>query len=81
MKRHVPGLSETARDSHSEFRTAYFSSGSMGRSIAGKPRSAFICCGSPFSNPSHLPALDRQPSLLHPKGDVEAGLVPAGFPL
>src|ERR1019366_479468 len=26
-------------------------------------------------------ALDRQPALLHAKGDVEAGLVPAGFSL
>src|ERR1019366_9098442 len=26
-------------------------------------------------------ALNRQPSLLHPEGDVEAGLVPAGFSL
>ena len=26
-------------------------------------------------------ALDRQPPLLHSKGDVEAGLVSAGFPL
>ena len=46
----IPHVIRTPR-----FRTAYFSSGSMARSIAGRRRSAFTCCGSPFLNPSLLP--------------------------
>ena len=46
----IPHVIRTPR-----FPTAYFSSGSMGRSIAGNLRSASICSGSPFSSPSHLP--------------------------
>ena len=63
------------------FPTVYFSSDSMGHSIAGKLRSAFICSGSLFLSLTVCRALDCQPTLLHAQSDVETGLVPARFSL
>ena len=79
MKHHVPGLPHTAHDSLSEVPDGMFLVRSMGRSIAGRPRNASICYGSLSLSLNRLPGVPRQPHLLHAKGDVEAGLVPAGF--
>ena len=81
MKRQVPGLSETARDSHSEVPDGMFLvrlDSAQHRWHAQKP---FYVLRLSVLEPERCRALHRQPPLLHPQGDVEAGLVPAGFPL
>ena len=82
MKRQVPGLAETARDSRPEIPDGSSSFASMAPSSAGTPTNRSTSSGSPFSSPGLLAGQSIVgSSLLHPKSDVEAGLVPAGLPL
>ncbi len=82
MKRQVRGLAETARDSRPEIPDGIFLvrvDGAQFRWHATKP---FYVLRLSIVEPS---SFARQPivgrSLLHAKGDVEAGLVPTRFPL
>ena len=82
MKRHVPGLSETARDSHSEVPDGIFLVRLDGAQHRWQAQKRFYVLRLSILEPKPFAGrVDRQPTLLHPKGDVEAGLVPAGFPL
>ena len=82
MKRQVPGLAETARDSRPEIPDGIFLvrvDGAQFRWHAHKP---FYVLRLSILEPAHSGrAAHRRSALLHAKGDVEAGLVPAGFSL
>ena len=54
MKRQVPGLAETARDSRPEIPDGSSSCGSMVPSSAGTPTNRSTSSDSPFSNPATL---------------------------
>jgi hypothetical protein len=82
MKRHVPGLSDTARDSQSEVPDGVFLVRLDGGQHRWQSQKRFyllrlsILEPKPFAGRSIVSRL-----LLHAEGDVEAGLVPAGFSL
>ncbi len=82
MKRQVPGLAETARDSRPEIPDGVFLvrvDGAQFRWHAHKP--FYILRLSIIEPRSSSRSAHRRSSLLHPEGDVEARLVPAGFSL
>ena len=82
MKRQVPGLAETARDSRPEIPDGIFLvrvDGAQFRWHAHKP--FYVLRLSILEPRDSGRAVHRRSSLLHPEGDVEARLVPAGFSL
>ena len=82
MKRQVPGLAETARDSRPEIPDGIFLvrvDGAQFRWHAHKP--FYVLRLSVTRAPHSGRAVHCRSSLLHAEGDVEAGLVPAGFSL
>ena len=82
MKRQVPGLSDTARDSHSEVPDGIFLVRLDGAQHRWQAQKRFYLFRLSVLEPKAIRRpFDCQSAVLHAKGDVEAGLVPAGFPL
>ena len=82
MKRQVPGLAETARDSRPEIPDGIFLvrvDGAQFRWHAHKP--FYVLRLSVLEPRTTGRAAHCRSSLLHPEVDVEARLVSAGFPL
>ena len=82
MKRQVPGLAETARDSRPEIPDGIFLvrvDGAQFRWHATKP----LLCSPTFHyrTVQSAGAAHRGSSLLHPEGNVEARVVSSRFPL
>ena len=82
MKRQVPGLAETARDSRPEIPDGIFLVRVDGAQFRWHASEAVL--RPPPLDPRTQTlrrAIHRRSALLHPESDVEAGLVPAGFSL
>ena len=82
MKRQVPGLAETARDSRPEIPDGIFLVRVDGAQFRWHARKPFYVLRLHILEPSCLRrSVHRGSSLLHPEGNLETGLVPAGFSL
>ena len=82
MKRQVPGLAETARDSRPEIPDGIFLVRVDGAQFRWHATKAVLCPPTFRYRAAHsIGSTHRGSSLLHAKSDVEAGLVPAGFSL
>ena len=77
-----PDSAETARDSHSEVPDGIFLVRVDHAQHRWQAQKRFYVLRLSILEPKAVcRALHRQPSLLHSKGNVETGLVPAGFSL
>ncbi len=82
MKRQVPGLAETARDSRPEIPDGIYPRSRRWRPVPlACPQTVLRPPALRCRTPDTGRAAHRRSSLLHAKSDVEAGLVPAGFSL
>jgi hypothetical protein len=82
MKRQVPGLAETARDSRPEVSQWHLPRPGRWRPVP-LARAKAVLCPSPLDPRTQCASgsIHYRPPVLHTESDVEAGLVPAGFSL
>ena len=82
MKRQVPGLAETARDSRPKIPDGIYLVRVDGAQFRWHARKPFYVLRLSVIEPRDSGrAAHCRSALLHAKSDVEAGLVPAGFSL